>query len=141
MTERTWQDDLDDFNKRETLPVPKTTPPKKKDPKRQKRGRTARKRGKGFERRVVKVLQEAGDERAHRRFGDRASSDAGTGRGDKLECKSGYGGMKTIRRWLRGNYAVVYESLQEKPGEKKPEDLVFMRLDDFAELLVKGIEK
>lgn len=136
MSERTWSDDLEEFNAREVLPVAQTEKPKKpKDPARQKRGRTSRKRGKAFERRVVKRLQELGDTDAHRRFGDRPSGDAGTGDGRKLECKSGYGGMRTIHRWLEGQYAVVYEALQDKPGNQKPPDLVFLRLDDFAELL------
>lgn len=126
-----------DLQDHPVLPPLKKAKKKPKDPARQKRGRTARKRGKAFEREVVKRLQELGDKDAHRRFGDKPSGDAGTGRGDKLECKSGYGGMKTIRRWLDagGNYAVVYESLQDKPFEKKPPDLVFMRFEDFAELI------
>lgn len=133
---QTWDDDVDEFNTRETLPALPRTPKKPPDPKRQARGRTSRKRGKAFERFVVKRLQDLGDKNAHRRFGDRASADAGTGDGRKLECKSGYGGMKTIHRWLEGQYAVVYEALQDNPGDKKPPPLVFMRLDDFAELLV-----
>lgn len=136
VNDRTWSDDVNEFNARESLPVATTNKPKPPpDPKRQKRGRTGRKRGLAFERWCVNRAKELGLDDAHRRFGDKPSGDIGAG-GEKIECKSGYGGMKTIHRWLAGNYAVVYEALQDKPGETKPPTLVFMRYDDFIELLV-----
>jgi hypothetical protein len=133
---KTWEDDMDEVNEQAKSKGATREPKKKPSPKRQARGRTARKRGLAFERICVVRAQELGLADAHRRFGDKTSGDIGAA-GEKIECKSGYGGMKLIQRWLKGNYAVAYEALQDKPGDKKPPYLVFMRYDDFIELLVR----
>jgi hypothetical protein len=131
---------VNEFNARESLPATPRKPKAPPDPKRQKRGRSSRKRGLAFERWCVKRALTLGLDDAHRRFGDKPSGDIGAG-GEKIECKSGYGGMKTIHRWLAGNYAVVYEALQDKPGDEKPPALVFVRYDDFIQLLIDVKEK
>lgn len=94
----------------------------------------SKRKGSGFERQVVAILQEAGIA-AERVPLSGAAGGSHTGdvdcpvRGEdkKLECKRRRAGFKTIYGWLGANYALAIRDDHTEP-------LVVLRLTDFARL-------
>jgi len=90
-------------------------------------GRSARKKGQGFEREVVLMAREAGVDAEKPRGSGFGGTDVYI-MGRRVECKRRAGGMGTIYRWLEGMWAVVYRADRE-------DALVTLRLGDLLEIL------
>ena len=98
-------------------------------------GKAQRDKGARFERHVVHVLQDhaIGAERVplSGAAGGSYSGDVSMplmGKDMTLECKKRKDGQKQIRAWLGDNYGLVL-------GADRKEDLVVIRLTDFAKLV------
>jgi len=99
-------------------------------------GRASRQKGDRFERECVALFQEHGiaAERVplSGAAGGSFSGDISIpvlGVDQRLEAKIRRSGFTTIRRWMAGNYAVVYRA-------DRSESLVTLRLADFAKLAI-----
>ncbi len=99
-------------------------------------GKASRQKGDRFERECVALFQ------AHGIAAERvplSGAAGGSFTGDislpilgvdrKLEAKIRRNGFSQIRRWLAGNYALVYRADRSEP-------LITLRLDDFAQLAI-----
>ena len=109
---------------------PVREPPKPKCPRRQAIGRHSHRQGKKAERDAVRALQKLGVP-IIRGFGDRSSGDSYIDGYGKVEIKCGYGGWKTIYRFLGNHFALMFR------GDRQ-EWLITMKAKDFARLIKNG---
>lgn len=99
-------------------------------------GKASRRKGDKFERECVAIFQEFGI--AAERV-PLSGSAGGSFSGDltvpilgidqRMEAKIRHNGFSQIRRWLAGNYALVYRADRSEP-------LITLRLADFAKLAI-----